>query len=217
MNWKKVSSYVFATAALVVATAGASMAQVFDYSTVFSPNPIPIGAGPAFQIDVTDGSAVANLATTTINLANLQLVDTPPAGPNGTFTFSQAFNIALTIDPVSPAAGPLTHNVTGTLSGTVTYLSGASGTLSNVVFSAPPPPIVYNFGSAGTYTVLNPTYTAFGNLSNGTQGSIKVDVTYTPGSAVPEPGEYAAMALIGLSVCGLMVRARRRSPMGMVA
>ncbi|GAB4461137.1 MAG: hypothetical protein OHK0029_26000 [Armatimonadaceae bacterium] len=30
-------------------------------------------------------------------------------------------------------------------------------------------------------------------------------------AAVPEPGEYAVMGMIGLTLCGLMIRARRRS------
>jgi hypothetical protein len=36
----------------------------------------------------------------------------------------------------------------------------------------------------------------------------------TPGAAVPEPSEWLAMGMAGASVCGLMLRARRRSLRG---
>jgi hypothetical protein len=208
MNWKKIASQMFAATAVLAVSATASMAQLFDYSTVFTPDPILVGAGPEFHIDITAGSNANVVAPSTITLANLELIDIPPAAPDGTYLFSQAFTIDLTIDPVSPAAGPLTKQVTGTLSGSVTILAPGSGTFNSVVFTAPPPDLVFDFGLAGTYIVNNPRYTSFEPLGATTKGAIAVDVSYVP--AVPEPGEYAVMGLAGLTVCGLMVRARRR-------
>ncbi len=221
MNWKKIASQMLVAAAVTVAAATASHAQVFNYSTVFSPTPINVGGAGGFQINIQNGAAVSNLATptTTINLANLKLSDIGAPGPNGTFFFNQNFTIDLTITPTLPAAAGITKTVTGNLSGSVSYLGGASGTLNSVVFTLPTVtpynPLVYDFGLAGQYIVDNPSYTSFGPLSSTTDGAIKVDVSYVPG--VPEPGEYAVMGLAGLTLCGLMVRARRRRTVGGMA
>jgi hypothetical protein len=40
---------------------------------------------------------------------------------------------------------------------------------------------------------------SFGNGTNATN----------PGSAVPEPGEYVSMAILGVGLCGMLVRSRR--------
>ncbi len=40
---------------------------------------------------------------------------------------------------------------------------------------------------------------SFGNKTNATN----------PGSAVPEPGEYVSMAILGIGLCGMIVRSRR--------
>jgi len=73
------------------------------------------------------------------------------------------------------------------------------------------------------------TYTFLGYISD-TNAAISVDVsgdatpewvtvdsfsfgnkTYAtgPGSAVPEPGEYVSMAILGIGLCGMIVRSRR--------
>jgi len=70
-------------------------------------------------------------------------------------------------------------------------------------------------------------YTFFGYISDSTS-TISVDVTgdteyvtvdsftfgngvnaTNPGSAVPEPGEYVSMAILGIGLCGMLVRSRR--------
>jgi len=65
------------------------------------------------------------------------------------------------------------------------YISDGSGIISLDVDGSP------NFASIDSFT--------FGNGTNATN----------PGSAVPEPGEYVSMAILGVGLCGMLVRSRR--------
>jgi hypothetical protein len=65
------------------------------------------------------------------------------------------------------------------------YISDGSGTISLDVMGSP------NFAGVDSIT--------FGNGTN----------PAGPGSAVPEPGEYVSMAILGIGLCGMLVRSRR--------
>jgi hypothetical protein len=65
------------------------------------------------------------------------------------------------------------------------YISDGSGAINLNLLGSP------NFSSVDSFT--------FGNGNNAAN----------PGSAVPEPGEYISMAILGLGLCGMIVRNRR--------
>ena len=65
------------------------------------------------------------------------------------------------------------------------YISDGSGTVSLNLLGSP------NFATVDSFS--------FGNGTNATN----------PGSAVPEPGEYVSMAILGIGLCGMIVRSRR--------
>lgn len=65
------------------------------------------------------------------------------------------------------------------------YISGGSGSISLDVNGSP------NFATIDSFS--------FGNGTNASN----------PGSAVPEPGEYVSMAILGVGLCGMLVRSRR--------
>lgn len=65
------------------------------------------------------------------------------------------------------------------------YISDGSGSISLDLDGSP------NFATVDSFT--------FGSGTNATN----------PGSAVPEPGEYVSMAILGVGLCGMLVRSRR--------
>ncbi len=65
------------------------------------------------------------------------------------------------------------------------YISNSSTAITLDFFATP------NFATVDSFT--------FGNGANATN----------PGSAVPEPGEYVSMAILGIGLCGMLVRSRR--------
>lgn len=117
---------------------------------------------------------------------------------------------------------------------TVTFTSGAAGGLSGTIFTddyltkvvlngttygTPFTSAMYNLSgnppwmnpanlniSSGVISGLNTLSFTVNNSGANTAG-IAFNLQ-TP--AVPEPGEYAVMGMAGLTVCGLMIRARRR-------
>ena len=65
------------------------------------------------------------------------------------------------------------------------YISDSNSAISLDLVGSP------NFASVDSFT--------FGNGTN----------VAGPGSAVPEPGEYVSMAILGIGLCGMLVRSRR--------
>jgi hypothetical protein len=65
------------------------------------------------------------------------------------------------------------------------YISDSNSAISLDLVGSP------NFASVDSFT--------FGNGTNAAG----------PGSAVPEPGEYVSMAILGVGLCGMLVRSRR--------
>ncbi|GAB4464319.1 MAG: hypothetical protein OHK0029_34140 [Armatimonadaceae bacterium] len=68
-----------------------------------------------------------------------------------------------------------------------------------------------SFSGITAAALANNVYIRFKAIGSNGQGSDVAHNLFTPSVApVPEPGEYAVMGMIGLTLCGLMVRARRR-------
>jgi hypothetical protein len=65
------------------------------------------------------------------------------------------------------------------------YISDSNSAISLDLIGSP------NFASVDSFS--------FGNGTN----------VVAPGSAVPEPGEYVSMAILGVGLCGMLVRSRR--------
>jgi hypothetical protein len=124
-------------------------------------------------------------------------------------------------------------NLTGDFTYTVTFTSDAAGGIFGSLFSDD---YITQINLNGT-VYNNPFATSLYNLPGGSpwlnKATLNIDSGVVAGSntlsfrvnnsgantagiafnlqtAVPEPGEYAAMAMAGLSVCGLMIRARRK-------
>ena len=92
-------------------------------------------------------------------------------------------------------------------------------------------PLSFSTSDGGTYNLLNVNdsapFTFLGYISDNT-AAISLDLLgspnfagvdsfsfgngtnpVNPGSAVPEPGEYVSMAILGIGLCGMIVRSRR--------
>lgn len=92
-------------------------------------------------------------------------------------------------------------------------------------------PLSFNTSDGGTYTLTNVSdsspFTFLGYISD-SNAAISLDLlgspnfaavdsfkfgngtnATNPGSAVPEPGEYVSMAILGIGLCGMLVRSRR--------
>jgi hypothetical protein len=92
-------------------------------------------------------------------------------------------------------------------------------------------PLSFSTSDGGTYSLLNVNdsapFTFLGYISDN-NAAISLDLLgspnfagvdsfsfgngtnpVNPGSAVPEPGEYVSMAILGIGLCGMLVRSRR--------
>jgi hypothetical protein len=92
-------------------------------------------------------------------------------------------------------------------------------------------PLSFSTADGGTYNLLSVSdsapFTFLGYISN-SNSPISLDIlgsanyatvdsftfgngtnVVAPGSAVPEPGEYVSMAILGIGLCGMLVRSRR--------
>jgi hypothetical protein len=92
-------------------------------------------------------------------------------------------------------------------------------------------PLSFATTDGGTYNLLSVSdsapFTFLGYISNG-NSPVSLDIlgsanfatidsfsfgngtnATNPGSAVPEPGEYVSMAILGVGLCGMLVRSRR--------
>jgi hypothetical protein len=84
---------------------------------------------------------------------------------------------------------------------------GSSYTLANVNDASPFTFLGYisNNSSAISLDLLgSPNFAAVDSFSFGAGTNV-----VAPGSAVPEPGEYVSMAILGIGLCGMIVRSRR--------
>lgn len=183
---------------------GAATAQTFSYTTSFTPNPVV--ASPGNVITITNGASPLINASgfgSAINLSNLK--ETSNIAPPAAATFSQAFDIALSI---TPTGGPTqTKDFTGTFSGK--FNSDQSLTMTS--FDAPGS-LTFDFGSFGVYNVGSLNFTQPGPMTSTTAGSIAGFATYAPAPApVPEAGTMVTFALGGLGLLGLIVRKTRRT------
>ena len=191
-------------AALTVVAAGATFAQTFAYSTVFTPNPInssTIGNYITVQ-DGSNGTVYAGGIGSDVNLSNF--VETSNTPPPALITFSQPFTIALTVTPVGGVAQ--TQNFSGTISGQY----NTQQTLTATVFNAPSS-LTYNFGSLGSYTFNNLSFVPPGAQGTTTKGAIAANVNFVGPSSVPEPASVIPFALGGLALLGLIARKSRRT------
>ena len=206
MKINKMIAGTVSTVALMAVAASAAMAQTFGYSAVFTPNPInssPIGN----YITITNGANAlidAGGSGSAINLSNF--VETSNVAPPSTVTISQAFNIALTIQPTGSLLTQ-TKSFTGTISGEYNTTKSMTATLFNLPTSQ-----TFDFGTLGAYTVGSLLFLQPGPQGSTTVGSIGGIATFRPGpSTVPEPASVIPFALGGLGLLGLIVRKTRRT------
>ena len=197
---------MISTAALMAVGVGAHAQQgVFNFTTVFTPNPVT-SSDPGSYITVVNGANTLVNATgpgSAINLSNF--TETSGVVPPAFATFTVPFNIALSITPVGD--GVMTKNFTGTFSGQFNNQQS----LTNVDFNAPGTQ-VFDFGSLGAYTVGNLRCVEPGPTGATTLGSIAARVTFTPGATtVPEPASVVPFVLGGLALLGLAARKSRRT------
>jgi hypothetical protein len=128
---------------------------------------------------------------------------------------------------------PLDSTPTPTLTFTFSPgITGFGGYFSGIGTESGTARLRFNDGSAQTYNLRslvgnnNGGVGFFGFLDQGkTISTLEIvmtgsdpddifgmdDLRIVRSTVVPEPGEYAAMAMAGLSVCGLMLRARRKN------
>lgn len=216
MKLNKTAAGMISATALMAVMATAASAQTpgfFNFTTVFSPNPITT-TDPMSNILVTNGAdngdnAAFSSLGTQINLTNFQEQSTSPVVAG---SFNDPVSIAVSITPQTASGTTLTKTFTGTFSGSFNQ----SGTATGLVFTASGPgsaPQSFDFGTAGIYTINAPLFfTPPGATGSKTLGAIAANVTYAPAaSTVPEPASVVPFLLGGLGLMALIVRKNRKA------
>jgi hypothetical protein len=195
-NLLKFSAAVAAIAG-VASVATAQSVVPFDYTNTIDGGTVVIGGTPPA------GTIVSVAGVTTTLSSGL-----PAAFASGVYTFDYS---------------SLTSYLSVKDSVNTIVLEGNVNIIGNSVFSATNPSFLF-LGSV-TYTggtwldavriatagaASGQTVTGELGLSGLPSGRVGVDQVYLSASAVPEPGEWAAMGMLASGLGGLVIRARRR-------
>ena len=188
-------------AAIIGTVTTSAMAQSvvpFNYTDTVTGGTVVVGGTPP-------AGTIVSVAGVTSNLSS----GLPMAFASGLYTFdySSMTNYMSVTDSMSTIVLEGTVNVIGNsvlsetnpsflFLGDVTF---TGGTWLNAVRIA-------TTGAGGMQTVVGQL--GFSGLPGGRVG---VDQVYLSATAVPEPGEWAALGMLGSGLGGLMLRARRRA------
>jgi len=201
MNITKAITGLMSVVALTAVTAGASMAATlgqFNFTTVFTPNPITTSGRFGNFITVNDNSAINQMTPSQIVLSTFAENSNMSTGLN---MVNVNYDVALTVIPDGGA--PQTQDFKGNIQGS--FNDG----ISNLTETTSTPSLTYNFGSLGSYTFNTVQVVAPGISSSTQPGSLGAHVTFTPATTVPEPATVAPFVLGGLGLMGLAFRARK--------
>jgi hypothetical protein len=189
-----------AAAIIGTATTSANAQSVvpFDYTDTVNGGTVTISGTPPT-------GSIATVSGVTSNLSS----GLPVAFASGLYTFdySTLTNYMSVKDWTSTIVLEGTVNVIGN-----TYLSETNPSflfLGDVTFTGGTwlnAVRIATTGAGGTQTVVGQL--GFSGLPGGRSG---VDQVYLSATAVPEPGEWAAIGMLGSGLGGLMLRARRRA------
>jgi hypothetical protein len=197
---KNIIKFSAAVAAIVgVASVATAQSVVpFNYTDTVNGGTVVVGGTPP-------AGTIVSVAGVTSNLSS----GLPMAFASGLYTFdySSMTNYMSVTDSMSTIVLEGTVNVIGNsvlsetnpsflFLGDVTF---TGGTWLNAVRIA-------TTGAGGMQTVVGQL--GFSGLPGGRVG---VDQVYLSATAVPEPGEWAALGMLGSGLGGLMLRARRRA------
>ncbi len=202
MNMTKAITGMMSVVALTAVAAGSSMASTlgeFDFTTVFTPNPINSTGGFGNFITVLNNSALNQMTPSQITLSNFVESSTTPS--TGSNAVNVNYDVALTVTP--NGGTPQTKDFLGNITGS--FNNG----ISNLVETSTTPSLTYDFGSLGSYTFNNVTFVAPGITTSTVPGSLGASVTFAPAAQVPEPATVAPFVLGGLGLMGLAFRARK--------
>lgn len=225
MHLRNMIGALVTVAATSIALSAPANAQTF--ATIQSKN----GTTPFSY--VTGAAGGLNISTSaTVFLANSSLPVTPQVDATVVFT---GLNNVGTVSGIEQTLSGGTFTITqngggpvllqGTFTGATLFAVGPTGgvfqsTMQSVTYTGGtyfaasgldnPGNLSFNFTSVSpTPTIVGGYYTNFNASGSGTFSASL--------AAVPEPGEYAVMGMAGLTVCGLIVRARRRRSVGGMA
>lgn len=202
-TWNKVG---IAVAAVTYATVGAHAQSVVLFSNVDT-----ISGGTVSAV----GNQVTSVLGTTANLsAGLPSTFLTAAGLGGSYT-SNVYTVNYTVGTGSFQLLDSGSNVMlgGTLANTANLYSSSdnpsfilfgSGTLTSGTWLD-----AIRIASAGTAN--NQIIGATLGFTGLPSGRIGADQLYLSVTAVPEPGEWAAMGMLGTSLGALLIRSRRRA------
>jgi len=215
LNTQKLINSALAVGGLALMAAGAQAQNgLFNFTTTFTPNPVPSSDQASFITAVNGmktGADAGALGSTNISLTNFTETSALMR-PNFASITNTPFNIQFNIQ--TDGAPVQTGNFTGTFSGKFNN----SATVTSVMFTGPASQ-TFNFGQNGTFVVDSLDFVAPGAPNSTTLGSIGATVRFTPGAtppAVPEPASIVPFALGGLALLGLMARKGRRSSIAAV-
>jgi hypothetical protein len=167
--------------------------------------------------------------TDTVNGGTVVVGGTPPAGTivsvaGVTSYLSAGLPMAFASGLYTFDYSSMTNYMSVTDSMSTIVLEGTVNVIGNSVFSETNPSFLFlgdvtftggtwlnavriaTTGAGGMQTVVGQL--SFSGLAGGRVG---VDQVYLSATAVPEPGEWAALGMLGSGLGGLMLRARRRA------
>jgi len=202
LNISKAIPQFMSVAALTAVTVGSVMAATpgeINFTTLFSPDPIPSSGGLFNIITVDNNTATGQFAPSQVILSNFK--ESSTTGVGGANIVNSDFDIAITAEPDGDNT-PVTEHLLGNISGS--FNSGAT----NLVLTTTTPSLAFNFGSFGTYTFDTFTFVAPGISTSTQAGSLGATISY---SAVPEASASASLGLLLALGLGGIIVARKRT------
>jgi hypothetical protein len=206
---------VAAASLIVVGTANAQGTWYTDYNTWLT-QMTSIGGTADYNSYPAGDLGVTSISENGVTLSNNSLSD---------FLWS-----------VNNAGTPLGQITSGNNTDTLTFTFNGNAFGGRFLATDPNDnyidvPLSFATTDGGTYGLLSVSdsapFTFLGYISN-SNSPISLDIlgsanfatvdsfsfgngtnTVNPGSAVPEPGEYVSMAILGIGLCGMIVRSRR--------
>lgn len=186
---------------------GAARAQYFNFTTTFTPNPVPASAGG--QLTITNGQNLtgvfAGLNGSDIVLTNIDTVSSAPDTSPETVNSNYTITVGLQMSSAGGTAtsGWIYHDFLGNLSGTI---STNSSNISNTNVFVPE---TYDFGGGNVFTVFRNSYVPPGAPGAHDHGAIGAHVSGP--LSVPEPGSLSLLLGSGVGGSFFMFRRRRRA------